>query len=185
MSAKKKAKPKPKPTPKKHAFLAAFRLTASVTKAAAAVRMERQLHYRWLRDDPAYPAEFEAAQEEAAQTLEDEAIRRAHEGVDEPVTYKGNFTYPPKRDENGEVVMKEGFVMWDDTKPPLAIRKYSDKLLIELLRRFRPQKYRTNASVEVTGKDGGPIEVNKRLAALSDDELAQFARIAKKLEPPE
>jgi hypothetical protein len=79
--------------PKKSAFLAAYVRTASITKAARAARLERQLHYRWLADDPDYPKQFEAAQREAAQILEDEAIRRAHEGIVKPLTYKGQFSY--------------------------------------------------------------------------------------------
>lgn len=111
------------------AFLAAYRQTASITKAAAAAKIDRGMHYRWI-ENASYKKAFEAAQEEAAQHLEDEAVRRATEGTLEPVFYQG---------------IKCG-----------AVRRYSDGLLQFLLRGFRPQKYSSKA--EITGPGGGPLE---------------------------
>jgi hypothetical protein len=116
---------------KARAFLAAYRETASITKAAAAAKIDRTMHYRWLLN-ASYKKAFEAAQEEAAQTLEDEAIRRATEGTLEPVFYQG--------DKCG------------------AVRRYSDGLMQFLLRGFRPQKYA--ARTEISGPGGGPLEVS-------------------------
>lgn len=138
--------------PKRDAFLAAFKLTASITKAAAAAKCERGLHYRWL-DDAEYREAFEAAKEEAAQSLEDEAVRRAYEGVLEPLVYQGEFTY--ERDAKGRRKLKK----------PLGIRKYSDALMMFLLKGFKPDKYRERGSVELTGANGGPIEIVERLNA--------------------
>lgn len=112
------------------AFLAAYRQTASITKAAAAAKIDKTNHYRWLKQSEKYKADFEAAQEEAAQILEDEAVRRATEGTLEPVFYQG---------------IKCG-----------AVRRYSDGLMQFLLRGFRPQKYSSKA--EITGPGGGPLE---------------------------
>lgn len=81
---------------KQAAFLAAFVATASVTKAAKAAKVDRALHYRWLDEDAEYPAKFKTASEQAAQLLEDEALRRAHEGIEEPLVYQGQFTYKQK-----------------------------------------------------------------------------------------
>lgn len=138
--------------PKHDVFLEAFKVTASVTLAAKACKCERGLHYRWL-EDPAYAAKFEAAKEEAAETLEAEAIRRAHLGVEEPLVYQGEFTY--ERDAKGRRRLKK----------PLYIRKYSDALLMFLLKGFKPDKYRERGSVEVSGVGGGPIEIVERLNA--------------------
>lgn len=169
--------PRPKPKPKKksptktrngqaarqRAFLAAYCATASITKAAAAAKIDRGQHYEWLRAGTTYEELFADAAEVAAQTLEDEAVRRAHEGIDEPLVYQGEFTYPqvPVLDpetgeqlldeETGEPVTKRGDV-------PLAIRKYSDTLLQFLLKGFRGEKYRDRGAVELTGKNGGPID---------------------------
>ena len=113
------------------AFLAAYRQTASITRAAAAARIDRGMHYRWLANEN-YRKAFEAAQDVAAQILEDEAVRRATEGVLEPVFYQGE---------------KCG-----------AVRRYSDGLMQFLLRGFRPQKYASRT--ELTGPNGGPLEVS-------------------------
>ena len=157
---------------KKPAFLAAYVATASVTAAAAAAKVDRTLHYLWLREDDAYAKEFAAAQLEAAQVLEDEAVRRAHEGIDEPLVYQGQFTYPV--DAAGKRIRGS---------KPLAIRKQSDGLLQFLLKGFMPQKY-SHKTLEVSGPGGGPIKLeNESLQRLSDDELASLLAIASKLKP--
>jgi hypothetical protein len=121
--------PRSQANAKARAFLAAYRQTASITKAAAAAKIDRTMHYRWL-GNAVYKKAFEAAQDEAAQLLEDEAVRRATEGILEPVFYQGR---------------KCG-----------AVPRYSDGLLQFLLRGFRPQKYSSKA--EITGPGGGPLE---------------------------
>lgn len=117
---------------KARAFLAAYRMTASITRAAAAAKIDRTIHYRWLEKSESYRKDFEAAAEEAAQVLEDEAVRRATEGTLEPVFYQG---------------IKCG-----------AVRRYSDGLMQFLLRGFRPQKYSSKA--EISGPGGGPIQTS-------------------------
>jgi hypothetical protein len=84
--------------------------------------IDRGTHYDWLKADPGYKAAFEAVQDQAAQSLEDEAVRRAYEGVERPVTVAG------KRE---------------------LVREYSDTLLIFLLKGLRPAKYRERYDVAV------------------------------------
>ncbi len=140
---------------KANAFLAAFRTTASIAKAAKAAKIERSLHYRWLKN-PKYAAAFERAKEQAAQVLEDEAVRRAVEGTLKPVFYKGF--------QCGK------------------IREYSDSLMQTLLKAWKPDKYRERSSVEHSGPDGGPIPItDKRLEKLTDDELSALIAVASKL----
>jgi len=93
------------------AFLAAYRTCASVTKAAQAAGMDRSHHYVWLRDDDEYLVAFEAAKEQATQTLEDEAVRRAFEGIDDPIVWQGQICG--------------------------TVKRYSDTLLIFLLKGLR------------------------------------------------
>jgi hypothetical protein len=172
--------------PRKGAFLAAYVRTASITKAARAARIERRLHYNWLADDPDYPKQFEAAQREAAQILEDEAIRRAHEGIVKPLTYKGQFSYKtrPKKNADGSLVIENGKTVYEEYGAPLAIREYSDGMMMFLLRGFMPAKYRENSSVELSGPGGAPISVaDPRLAELTDEELETLVRLSRKLEP--
>jgi hypothetical protein len=168
----------------KAAFLAAFAATANVTKAAKAAKIERCLHYRWLKDDDGYALDFKAALEQAAQTLEDEAVRRANEGVLEPLVYQGQFSYKqrPAKDAEGKPVLLDGKPVLENYGAPLAIRAYSDGLLQFLLKGARPEKYRERSNVEVSAPGGGPIAVtNEGLAKLTDDELASLIALASKL----
>ena len=125
---------------RQHAFLAAFQTCCSVKRAAEAAKIPRSLHYQWLNDS-AYAQRFEKAQEEAAQVLEDEAVRRAYEGNLEPVFYEG---------EAVEYILK-----------------YSDALLMFLLRGLKAKRYNTQRT-ELSGPDNGPIPLSNDLLALAD-----------------
>lgn len=120
---------------KKRAFLAAYSQVANIGKAAIVADCARYSHYLWLRDDPGYAEAFRKAKELACDSLEDEAVRRAHEGIDKPV-YQGG-------------------------KKVGVVREYSDTLLIFLLKGAMPDKYRERISQEITGK----VEIAERLAA--------------------
>lgn len=165
------------------AFLKAFARCASITKAAKAAGVDRGQHYEWLKDREGYADAFAEAMSQAAQVMEDEAVRRAYEGIFEPNVFQGQFVYPEKivvNPKTGETVVVRG-------KKPLGIKKYSDSLLQFLLKGLRPERYRDRVSAEVTGKDGGPISLEqKRLTALTDDELNQLIAVAQKLtaDPP-
>lgn len=108
--------------------------------------------YGWRQADAEFAAKWDEVVEAGTEELEEEARRRAFRGVDEPVFYQG--------DECG------------------SIRKYSDTLLIFLLKGRRPEKYRENVRTEITGKDGGPVRFVKA-EDLSDDELAAIVGITK------
>lgn len=107
------------------AFCAALAETCNVGKACAAVGISRQTAYNWRENDPEFAAAWERAMKAGLLGLEDEAHRRAFEGVDEPVFYKG--------DECG------------------TVRKYSDTLTIFLLKAHDPEKYRENSKLELSG----------------------------------
>ncbi len=53
--------------------------------------MHRCNHYDWLEVDSEYAAAFERAQKRADRTIEDEAVRRAHQGIRKVVRYKGKI----------------------------------------------------------------------------------------------
>jgi hypothetical protein len=112
------------PTAKKRAFLAAFAITCNISRAAKAAKIDRATHYEWLKGDENYRKEFAEAKEQAADALEDEAVRRAHEGTTRPI-----------------MVGKKREV----------IREYSDTLLIFLLKGIRPEKYRERSEVKMPG----------------------------------
>jgi hypothetical protein len=101
---------------KKRGFLAAFTTCGQVTKAAAAIGVDHSHHYYWLKTDQAYAAAFADAKAIQAASLEDEAIRRARDGVTRTVYHQG-------------VAVGEEL-------------HYSDTLLIFLLKGMMPEKYR-------------------------------------------
>ncbi len=147
------------------AFLAAFAISGRVGQAAKAARIERTIHYRWLKEDPAYPALFAEARAKAVDAWEDECIRRANEGVFEPNTHQGAFVYPIK---GYEVDPETGLPMLSRPiygKKPLGVMKLSDRLLEFLLKGAKPETYRDRGTVELTGAGGGPIEIVERLNA--------------------
>ncbi len=97
-------------------FLECFAACGRVVQAARWAKLSRNAHYNWMSEDPTYPARFKSAELRAARTLEDEAVRRAHEGLRKAVRYKG------------KVVGYE--------------TEYSDTLMVQLLRATNPEKFR-------------------------------------------
>lgn len=131
------------------AFLAALRESGNITRSAAAVGIDRGQHYDWLETDPTYPERAEEAFAAAADRLEEEARRRACDGL---VRYKFRKDGEPLRHpETGE---------------PYFELEYSDPLLICLLKAAKPTKYRDRK--EVSGPGGGPVEFTLDIAGGDD-----------------
>jgi hypothetical protein len=121
-------------TPEKlTAFCAALAETCQVGKACAAVGISRVTAYKWRRDLPDFAAAWDDAMKVGVTALEDEAHRRAFEGVEEPVYQGGN---------------KCG-----------TITKYSDTLAIFLLKSHAPEKYRDNSKVELSGGTSNELKI--------------------------
>lgn len=163
MTEKRKKGPRAKSIhAKKEAFLAAYSEVGTITRAAEIAGIDRMQHYYWMDHDPEYPERFRQAEQKAADRLEQEARRRAVEGTEKPVFYKG--------------------------KQCGVVREYSDTLLIFLLKGALPDKYKERVAAEHTGKGGGPIEV-KRYDSLTDEELdaliAEKIAALGKIETPE
>lgn len=135
-------------TPKKLArFLEALAATGNVRKAASRSTLDASTLYRYRTAH----ADFAQAWKEALQSameivLEPEAVRRGVEGVNEPVFHQGTRI--------------------------ATVKKYSDTLLIFLLKGGKPDVYKDR--YEHSGPGGGPIQVSQmapdaraaRLAAL-------------------
>jgi hypothetical protein len=85
------------PASRKKAFLRAYEDSGSETESARLAGIERATHYKWLAADKKYNAAFEAAKPIAAGALQDNAIRLATVGFFEPVIYKGQFQYAPRK----------------------------------------------------------------------------------------
>lgn len=114
----------------REAFLDELRQRGNVRDAARVAGLARQTFYEWKGADPDFAAAWDEALDEAADTMEREAWRRAVEGVDEPVFGRVG------KDQDGEVG---------------TIRRYSDSLMQLLLKAHRPEKYRERQQVEHSG----------------------------------
>lgn len=117
---------------RKQKLLEYLEQTGRVDLACKLAKVPRRTAYAWRMDDSEFSKDWEIAIDRAVGLLEDEAHRRAHEGTDEPQFYQG-------------VVCGH-------------VRKYSDTLLIFLLKAHRPERYRDRASIEHTGANGAPLQ---------------------------
>ena len=78
---------------KKYIFLTVLAKTGRVKKAAQAAGYADTTVMNQLRKkDPEFAAAWDAAIEASNDVLEDEAIRRAVDGVEKPITYRGEIT---------------------------------------------------------------------------------------------
>lgn len=127
-------------TPKKRrvlkweqAFITALADQGVVSHACKLANIGRSTAYEHRAAHPDFAQAWDEALEIAADTLELEVRRRAHEGVEEPVFGRVG------KDQDGIV----GYVT-----------KYSDTLMMFLLKGIRPDKYRerhqVNATVDAT-----------------------------------
>lgn len=123
----------------KRRFLKHFAEFGNVLRAAQAAKIERRRVYDWLEKDEAFATAYRFAEVESTEVLEDEARRRAVDGVD-----KQRRVY----DNRGNLIDE-----YTETS-------YSDTLLIFLLKARNPGKYRDNARLELTGADGNPIDIH-------------------------
>lgn len=168
-------------TPEKlTAFCAALAETCNVGKAAKAVGISRYTAYLWRQAMPDFEAAWDNALKAGLLALEDEAHRRAFEGVEDPLTHQGQFTYLYRevKDEAGNVVLDEqGAPVMEPVLDErgehkvAAVRKYSDTLAIFLLKAHAPEKYRENSKIELSGSlavsDMSEDEIRAELAALA------------------
>jgi hypothetical protein len=112
-------------------FLERLAESANVTESAKAASISRRTLYNWRAADADFAKAWDEANELGTDALEDEALRRGHQGVDEPVFFRGV--------ECG------------------AVRRYSDTLLIFMLKARRPDKFKDRVASEVSGPGGGPM----------------------------
>ena len=134
-------------TPKKvAAFLEALASGLSVSGACKAAQVPRQTAYDWRNADEAFAAAWDEAIGHGTEALEDEARRRAVEGVVREHTH-----------------YHQGMRVGTDIET-----KYSDTLLIFLLKARNPEKYRDNSKVELSGDPNRPLIVERVLFGAND-----------------
>ena len=128
-------------------FLKALGETGIVSAAVEIAGTSRTRVYELRKRDACFAAGWEEAEERAADALEAEAWRRAVVGVQEPLVSGGKVV----RDDDGQ---------------PLAIRRYSDTLMIALLKARRPERFKDRAVVEhdVTDSLADRLEAARRRA---------------------
>jgi hypothetical protein len=119
------------------AFLVHLASTGNVTASASVAKISRETLYQRRKVDEDFRNLWDAATDLGIDALEDEATRRASEGTDEPV-YQG-----------GKLVG--------------TVRKYSDILLMFMLKARRPDRFKDRVANEHTGANGGPIEEIRRV----------------------
>ena len=117
-------------------FLEEFRLLGNVRLGAQAAGVHRRLVYRWKEADEAFAEELREAQLEAVEVLEGEAQRRALEGA---------TSVRRVYDRTGTLIARREEV------------RYSDALLIFLLKAWAPEKYRERFDHRLANGDGSPL----------------------------
>lgn len=134
-------------------FIEALAECGNVTEAARVAGFSWRRAHQLRSERPEFAAEWDEALQQAAEKLEREAWRRAHDGVAEPLTCAKGLIY-------------------DDDGNPVMVRKYSDTLLIFLLKGIRPEKYREN--VKVTGALAHALVPSPAAQSFREQLLAQL-----------
>jgi len=122
-------------------FLAAIRLTPSVSVAAKVAGVNRSAHYRTLERNPLYKAAFNEAYRLGIEALEDELVRRSQHGVKRLKLYHGSpvkMLEDPNDPESRVVYHYEV--------------EYSDQLAALLMRAKKPLEYRDRVEHELGDK---------------------------------
>jgi hypothetical protein len=128
-----------------------------VAGACRAANIGRSTAYRHRQKDEAFAVAWADAEEYSTERLEEEAYRRAHDGL-----------VRNKYDKDGNLLQEE--------------LVYSDTLMIFLLKARRPDKYRERFDVNHSGRvDGDPMRPD--LSKLDLDEARDLQRLLTKAKP--
>ncbi len=123
----------------KRLFLEKYPKYGTIEATLRAIGLKsRTSFYGWLKADPKFKDDFEEVKQIYIEKLEQEADRRAIEGINKPVFYKGKL-------------------VTDATGNPVTIKEYSDTLLIFRLKALAPEKYRERIDNNVDLRTPGAI----------------------------
>jgi len=142
---KKRGRP-PKADTWRPLFLQALRNSGNVRAASGAAGIDRDTAYRHRHRSQEFAKEWDAALDDACDVLEAEAWRRAVRGTEEPVHYLGQQVG--------------------------SVKKYSDVLLIFLLKAHRPMKFRDRVQVDLT------VRREQLIAAAREEGMGEAAAVA-------
>ena len=138
----------------------------NVTRAAQVAGWGRRTVYSMREATPDFAAQWDEAIAASVDCLEEEAHRRAVKGAVKPIYYQGSPVYLyrsvigpdglPERLEDG--TEKREVVRDEHGQPVQAVEyQYSDQLLALLLKANNRRKF--GDKQEITGADGGPLQV--------------------------
>ena len=126
---------------KQNDFLKYLEEYGNITRAAKKAKISRATPYNWIDNDPAFKERFKKSAQIGIDALEDEAKRRAFEGVKKPVY------------QNGKLVGK--------------VVEYSDSLLMFLLKGNKPDQYKER--FQHGGDPENPINHNVTTRVIFED----------------
>lgn len=130
-------------------FLEAIAEGMTIKDASARARVHPTVAHKRRKTDAEFRRKWNEAADISTRLLEQEAQRRAHKGVEEPVFYKG--------EQVG------------------TVQKYSDTLLIFLLKARKPEVYRDNAGASPDTVVNISVETVENKAELNITAQAQPA----------
>jgi hypothetical protein len=138
-------------------FLRLYPQCGTVELAAKQVPVTRPTVYNWIHADAEFAKKVDDIKPVAKNVflgaLEEEARRRAVEGIDEPVFYKG-------------VLVNH-------------VKKYSDTLLMFLLNGAAPEKYRQRIDTDITSK-GNEIKPPVNIYVIDAETKELMGKIAER-----
>jgi hypothetical protein len=145
------ARPRPVTDRMRETFLAALEAGESVSAACLTAGIPRRSAYKLRQRDEAFALAWHDALEAGTDLYEDEARRRAIEGVEKPIMYQG--------------------------KQVGSVREYSDRMLELILKARRPEKYRERHDVQHSVAPMSPEEMKAAREAGMDPAVEEAARV--------
>ncbi len=118
---------------KRAKFLVLLAENGNVSHSARRAKLNRPALYDYYNNNPEFADAWDKCAKLGGLALKDEARRRAVQGVLKPVFYKG--------------------------KKCGTVREYSDTLLVLLLKANFPEEFAERKKAEITGENGGPIQI--------------------------
>jgi len=135
-------------------FLGHLADTGNVSAACRLARLDRRTAYQWRSADAAFHRHWQEALDAAVDALEAEARRRAVEGVEHPHFHQGQVAG--------------------------TVKRYSDALLMFLLRAHRPERFRERNNEAPTVPEGDSDDAEQAARAALE---RRFDRLAAGRDP--
>lgn len=129
-------------------FLFNLEKWANITQACRVSKLSRRTIYNWIDSDAVFKVEYDQSLKIAIDVLEDEAKRRAYNGTKEPIYQSGK---------------KVG-----------TVTRYSDTLMIFLLKNLKKDTYKDVVHQQVSAPDGGPVQSETKTVIISNVDYKQL-----------